>query len=266
MSVTQYDSALISCTSSEGLNLPTDLGSAFTLPLQSNLTDVVSYRIKDVSVPQTYYNITAGNQSFAMNGNVTGNQNITIPPGNYTSSQLASYISTAWLALTGTTITLDFSQPSFKLVVTRTAGVDATISINATNLLFGSMTRIFGFNANIALNTTLTAQTVFNLGGPNKILVQSVALNTGRNMAGLNILGTTGGGQIQQNNVIWAVYKQGNVGDYINNPIPSDWYSFSTPQKLTKLDFYLTDENNTALALNGYSWSITIEIRQKKNV
>lgn len=266
MSKTAYDTALISCASSEGLNLPVDQGSAYSMPIQSNLNDVISYRVKDVSIPQTYYNITTGNQTFSLFGSTTGNQNIVIPPGNYTSTQLSGYISVAWLALTGTNITLDFAQPSLKLVVTRTGGVDATIAITAAQLAFTSMTRVFGFTAALGLATSLTAQGGFNLGGPNKILVQSVALNTGRNMSGINITGTSGGGQIQKNNVIWAVYKQGNAGDYINNQIPSDWYSFQTPQKLGKIDLYLTDENNQPLDLNGYSWSITIELRQKKDV
>lgn len=236
------------------------------MPLQSNLNDVISFRVKDVSVPQTYFNITAAYRTFALTGNVTGAKFILIPPGNYTITQLSNFISTLWLAVVGTNITLDFTSPRFLMQVFVTGGLDATVSITATELAIPSMKYIFGVTGAIGFTSTFTAQSVFNLGGPSKILVQSVALNTGRNMSGINVLGTNGGGQVQKNNVIYAVWKQGNAGDIMNNFIPSDWYSFQTPQKINRLDFYLTDENNQPLDLNGYPWTITIEIRQKKNV
>lgn len=265
MSTTPYDTALISISSADALDIPVDDGSAFKLPMQSNLNDVISYRIKDISIPQTWYNIDGVNSIFSLTGNVTGSLGTVIPAGNYSAAQLASTVSAAWLALTGTNITLDFTNPNYRLVVTRTGGVDATIRLDPINLTL-SMKYIFGFTGTQPASASLTADSAFTLTGPNKILVQSLALNVGRNMSGFKAYGATLGGQIIKNNVIWNVYRQGNAGDRLVNQIPSDWYSFQTPQKIGSIDLYLTDEFNNPLNLNGYAWSITLEFRQKKNV
>lgn len=260
-----YDTVLISCTSSEGMNLPIDLGSYYRLPLQQNVNDILSFRVKDVSIPLTFYTIKTGDLVFGLQGNVTGSQSIAIPAGNYTDLALATFIQDAWLTLTGTTITVSFAGAALKTVVTRTAGADATIAITATELALAGMGPILGFYSAIPAATTLTASNTFHITGPNKLIVQSQALNTGRNMNSINLSGTIKAGTINLSNIIFAIWVTGNEGGIVNNIIPSDWYQFGVPQKLTALDFMLTDENGTEIQLNGYPWSITIELRQKKN-
>lgn len=254
-----YDTLTIACTSAEGLTLPTDLGSAYRLSVLQNVSDILAYRIKDVVIPQTYYTIKAGELVFGLQGNVTGAQSIAIPPGNYSSLQLAAYIEAAWLALTGTTITVSFASVDFKVIVTRTAGVDATISITATQLALSGMGSILGFYATIAAAASIKASNTFNITGPKKILVCSTVLNTGRNMISKN-------GMFVRSNVIYASYRIGNQGSLSNDIIPGDWQVFQTPQKLSSIDLYLTDENEQEVMLNGYPWSITLEFRQAKNV
>lgn len=254
-----YSSVLLTCTSAEGLNLPTDLGSYFKLSFQQNIVDVLSYRIKQVVIPNTFYTIKSGQLVFGLQGNVTGHQNILIPAGNYTADQLSTYIATAWLALTGTTITVSFTSPDFKVIIARTAGVDATIAISATELALTGMTSILGFNAAIPANTVITAQQIFNITGPKAIYVMSNTLNTNYNMVSKD-------GQYIRANIIWAVWRVGNMGDLISNIIPSDFYQFNTPQKFSSLDLYLCDENLENIDLNGFPWSITLELRQKRNV
>ena len=254
----KYDNVLIACTSAGGLNLPTDLGSYYKLPLQQNLIGVDSYRIKSLSIPNTYYTIQANALKFGLTGNVTGALSFTVPAGNYTADKLKTYLETQYLAVSGTTITVSFTSPDFKVIIQRTAGADATISITATELALAGMTSILGFNAAIALNTTLTAQQVFNLTGPRQILVQSNTLNPGYNML-------SKGGKYVRSNVIFESWASGNSGDYRINQIPGEWCSMQNVTNISSLDLYLTDENEVPLMLNGYPWSIAIEFRTKKN-
>ncbi len=253
----KWSTLVIGATSAEGLNLPTDLGSYYKLPFQQNVTDIQAFRIKDCEVPNTFYTIQANALVFGLQGNVTGAQSLAVPAGNYTADKLKTYIETAWLALTGTTISISFTAPDFKVIIQRTAGTDATIAITATQLALAGMTSILGFSAAIPANTTITAQQIFNITGPKKIYVYSAALNTGNNMIAKD-------GVFQRSNMIWSVWRVGNSGDIITNQIPSDWYQFQTPQKLSSLDLSLTDENGTQLNLNGYAWSITLEFRQAR--
>lgn len=257
-----YDTVLISSCSSEGLNLPVALGSAYKLPLRQNVSDILSYRVKDVSVPLTFYTIKTGDLVFGLRGNVSGDIQYAVPQGNYTDVTLASTIAAGYLAASGTTITVSFAAPDFKVVVTRTAGVDATIQVTATQIALAGMSSILGFYTATAAATSVTADKTFHITGPNKIIVQSQALNTGRNMHSDNSDGTN---SIKLSNIIFAIWVTGNEGGVVNNIIPSDWYQFATPQKLTQLDFVLTDESGSEIQLNGYPWSITIELRQAKN-
>lgn len=255
-----FDTALISCASGEVLNLPLDTGSAFSVPLRPALNNVISYRVKDVSIPATYYTVdTVRPLTFGLQGNVTGAQSTVIPAGNYTATTLATTIQNAWFTLTGTNITVSFTSPQFRTVVTRTGGADATVAITATQLALPGMGPTLGFYQAIATAVTITSSNSFSLIGPKKILVGSNALNTGRGMAIRN-------GIAEPCNVIFAIWTSNNSGDIFNNIIPSDFMSFRTPQQLTKIDLYLMDENFVPIALNGFSWSITLEIRQSRNV
>lgn len=254
-----HDSLIISSTSAEGLNLPIDTGSAYKLSVLQNVINIREYRVKDVVIPNTYYTIKAGQLTFALQGNVTGNSSVAVPPGNYTSAQLATQIQNSWFTATGTNISLNFGNPNFRLVVTVTGGVDATIAITATQLSAIGMGSVLGFYATRPAATSVTASNSFNITGPQKILVCSTVLNTGMNMISKN-------GAYVRSNVIYAVWRQGNQGSLSSDIIPGDWQVFQTPQKLSSIDLYLTDENEDPIDLNGYAWSITLEFHQDKNV
>jgi hypothetical protein len=262
----RYDTILISSSSSEALNLPIDLGSAYRMPLLQNIVNVESFRVKDVSVPRTFYTILEGQLVFGLHGNATLDQSIIIPAGNYTASQLSAYISAQWLLLTGTQITVDFSSPQFRVIITRTAGIDATISITATQIALAGMGSIMGFFQAIPLAVSITASNMFHIFGPNKILVNSSTLDTNNNMISHSILHNGRDGQYIRSNVIFALYANGNMGDIMSSIIPGDFIQFQTPQKISSLDFSLTDEDGNAINLNGSAWTITIELRQRKNV
>jgi hypothetical protein len=261
-----YDTALIVSSSAKGLNLPLVNGSAYSLPLDTQLLNVEAYRVKTVDIPRTFYTIKTGALVFGLQGNVTGSQNIAIPAGNYSAVQLSNYIAAAWFTLTATTITLDFLQPNFKLRITRTGGADATIAITATELALAGMSSILGFYSAIPAATVLNASNVFRIYGPTEILVCSAALNLNLNQQSVNPLTTGLGGKFKRSNVIYMMPNYGNTGSFNNGIIPNDWQIFQTPQNLNKIDLYLEDMDLTPIDLNGYPWGIAIEFRMKRGV
>lgn len=259
-----YDTCIFASSSAEALNLPINLGSRYSLPLRTQLLDVEAYRIKTVDVPRSFYTIKTGDLRFGLQGNITGSQSMAIPAGNYTFVQLSQYIQTQWFSLVGTNITVDFTQPNFKLVVQRTGGADANIAITATELALPGMSPILGFYSAIGAATTIVASNVFNINGPASIYVCSSRLNFGQNQRASSILHNGTDGQYIRSDVIFQMPNFGNMGAWNNGQIPSDWMVFPIPQNIANLDFYLTDASGTELQLNGRAWNISIEFRMTK--
>jgi hypothetical protein len=259
-----YDTCIFASSSAEALNLPINLGSRYSLPLRTQLLNVEAYRIKTVDVPRSFYTIKTGDLVFGLQGNVTGAQSIAIPAGNYTFIQLSSYIQTAWAAATATTITVSFTEPNFKVLITRTGGADATIAITATQLALAGMGSIMGFYSTIAAATTLTASNVFNINGPAAIYVCSAALNFGWNQQANSPLHNGTDGKFIRSDVIFQMPNFGNMGAFNNGQIPGEWMVFPIPKNISNLDFYLTDERGTEIQLNGRAWGISVEFRMTK--
>lgn len=259
-----YDTATIHANSGEALNLPTALGSFFSAPVQNPLNRVYAYRVKNVTVPRTYYTIKTGDLVFGLQGSTTGAQQIAVAEGNYTFIQLSTYIQTQWFTLTGTTITLNFNQPNFRLEITRTGGVDATIAITAPQLALAGMGRILGFNSVIAPTTLLVAQATFHITGPTDILACSNTLSSNGTLRLNSVLNNGLDGKYVKDNVIMMMPGVGNSGAYVSSQIPGEWQQFAVLKSISSLDFYLIDQSGNPINLNGYSWSIQVEFRMQK--
>jgi hypothetical protein len=271
----RWDSLIISSSSSTGLNLPLDVGSYYSLPLFLNVNDCQALRIKSINIPRTYYTIDASgagpNQlTVALIGNVSGAQFLPIPGGAYTYLQLANYIQTQWFALTGTNISVNFTTSAqFHTIITLIGGVDATLAIGAPQLASPGMGSILGFYLPFAPSTTLISSNVFNLTGPKSINVISPEIFSamgGRNLISHSVLHNGTDGVYIKAPVIYQISALGNTGDSSVSIYPSDEYQFASPLKISRLSFGLVDENLVPINLNGYSWSISLELRQQKNV
>jgi hypothetical protein len=264
-----FDTVLISSTSSEGLNLPFATGSAYVMPAQTVINDVIAFRVKQTVIPRTYFNINAGALTFSMTGDVSGQKTVTLPAGNYSTTDISNYLVSQWTIVAGTTITVDFDQPNFRVLITRTGGIDATISITASDLLSPGMGSILGFYQTQAAGVQVQASNIFNILGPRAINVICYELAGGmgnRNLRSSSTLHNGSDGVLVKSNIIYCVGSLGNGGDEALNIYPSEWYQFANPQNISKLTFDLQDEQGNTIPLNGYAWSICLEIRQKKNV
>jgi hypothetical protein len=240
-------------------------GEKINTYLNPSLVNVIAYRVKDMSVYNTFYNVSS-DEIFALFGNVTGHQQIVVPAGNYTRTELADYIAAAWLALTGTTIVLDFNSPQFLCTISRTAGVDATISITAAELPPSSflMNARLGFVQLQAASATLVANQTFILTPVNRIYLNSVVLSgLSRNM---ELNASPSGLYMAKSNAIFSCQVNLIKGGLNNSIIPSEWMVMSTPQTLNQLDLYISDDRGQLLDLHNYPYTTTIEFRQRKDV
>lgn len=269
---TLYDTVVISSSSSEGLQLPINQGSYYSIPVQQVINDVDAFRIKQVIVPRTFNTISASGGlqlTFGLQGNISGSQSIAIPAGNYSSTALANYIASAWFTATGTNIIVSFTNAQFKTSITVAGGTDTSVAITATELALPGMGPILGFYQTIATSGTITSSNVFHLTGPNVININCSELAAGmggRNLISNSLTHNGRDGQYVRSDVIYQLGSLGNGGDSSLNIFPSEWFQFSKLQNLSRLTLVLVDENSQQINLNGFSWQISIELRQKKNI
>jgi hypothetical protein len=131
----------------------------FRFRLFRPLKDIVSIRLVGGTIPTRLYNINTGWNSFTFLEGTT-KYTITIPPGKYTYTQLATSIAGLINATPGTvnTYSAQFSTITGQMALTRTAGVstfsilfltgDYVDSIDANNSLqmVNSPAKLLGFN------------------------------------------------------------------------------------------------------------------------
>ncbi len=130
---------------------------------------VISFSIKDILIPYTFYPINSTNNELKIIR--TGNPaivTITIPPGNYTLSRFLVAFKIA-LDLPGTfTYTITAGDTNNKLTITQNASTFTILSS-------GSLNRIIGFSTteNLSSVNPAIAPNVYNLSGINNIYIFS---------------------------------------------------------------------------------------------
>jgi hypothetical protein len=100
--------------------------------LQTPLANVIGVKVISVTVPFSWYSINSTNNTFIAMTRSSGGGNptaytITLTPGNYTASELATLMQTALrTALSDSTITVTFSITTNKFTITQAAAAPAT--------------------------------------------------------------------------------------------------------------------------------------------
>lgn len=267
----KYDTILVSI-SSRDCSTGSSTGGPCTFNVTNNcLQNVQAFRVKDVSVPKTFYNIESSTTKawdvrLFFIGDVSGAFTLTIPQGVYTTALLLAAIDAQMLAVAGTTTVSTIDPVTQRIVITRTAGVNNTLQINPA----GAGTAVYGLNrlgfyTQVALAATVTADTGYTLILPQSLLLQSPTLGSYRNMSSGVRPGPATSPSINKSNVIYRAYiNQVNSQDFITCVIPSTFYQMSV-SSLTKLDFSLTDDEGFDVDLRNQTWSCTLEFLVAKS-
>lgn len=234
--------------------------------------DILAFRVKDVSVPKAFYNVenpgTVRKWDITLYfiGNVSGAFSITLPRGIYSITQLLAQIDALMLSTVATTTVSTLDPLTQRIVITRTAGTNATLQINPA----GAGANVYGLNrlgfyTQVALSATVTADTGYVLIVPQSLLLQSSTLASFRNMATSPRSGTGTTSALNKSNLIYRAYiNQVNSQGFITCVIPTQWYQTSV-KSLTKLDFSLTDDDGYDVDLQNQNWSCTLEFLIKKD-
>lgn len=274
-----YDYTEISLDSEDHSGAQNSLFTALNWPLfevggMQTMTKIVAFKIISAEIPFSYYLFNTRNNVFTLTESTTGAVQVTITPGNYTSSQMITELNTQFLAVASSLYTVTYSSTTQKFTVT-SDGANANASFTLTFGTAGGTTNtdahwFLGFNSGVNASTLLVLESpnVILLSGPNYIYINSQNQGQLTN----NILPTGaenlgGGNRGPQMAKVPVTSGPGSIIFY-NDPAPEYWFNVGFIDVLQTMDFYLTLGNFAhPIDLNGLSFQIKLGVlKQKKSI
>lgn len=259
------------------INFPDTDWARFELGGKLPLKGVVAIKFISAEIPFSYYIFQRSNNTFSLAENGGGNVTITIPVGNYTSSQIISTLGTllTGASTVGATYVVTISNQTSKLTFTGSGGTLANFI-----LTFGSVggtgntsPRLYlGFEGGPinSAGLVLIAPNPLNLSGANYLYLNSLAigslLDCNLPFGSINLGGGNGSIQVAR---IPVNASPGGIILY-NDPIPDFWFDVGALENLQSFDLYLSLGNQgstatiTPLSLNGLNFSVKVGIIRKK--
>lgn len=237
-------------TSKNRINGPTH-NFNININIPSDVISKINYvSITDISIPKSFYQIENNYNTFSLYENnvlIT----ITLPPGNYSKTQLLTYLNTQ--------MTLQsLNNIIYEIVDEQTLYDTGKIKINTNNplvikkLIFSKndIYQFLGFNYNkeYTFNTYLISENIINLNSEDVILLHS------------NISSSLNNDQEVGSNVLSSIYTSGQKNyTYIIKSFDMI-YNMKPFIKNNNYNFYLTNENNQIIDLNGIDFNFVLNI------
>jgi len=217
------------------------------IKMNKQLKQFKSFSINNISIPNSFYNITGSNNRLVVTQGAQ--DNILISLGNYTSNTLATTIQTALIGstvLSSNVWTVIFDVHSLKYTITS----DTAFTIDSGSTI--------GFNMGFqtlptALDTVVISDSSIFLSPGINIYVKS------------NILSS---GLIQRpyynsllNSIVCSVPINAQPGGIVQyNPGYEMKFSYIVPRNIDYIDIQLLDSNFNVINLNGLDWSMVLNI------
>ena len=230
------------------------------------LTNVVAVKILQVTVPFKYYVINSTNNTFYFNAVL-----VTLTPGSYTATDLATEISTQLTsANAGVSVACSYSTTTMKYTISKTGAF--TLTFGSTGDTGQTNPRLaMGFNAGVtASSATQVAPNIAQWNGPPYLYLNSATLGTminlflnGDGIVNANRTGADG----PQVCMIPVNTTRDNTITY-NDPDPQKWFYVGSQNFNAGLDFYLTigvGNQQVPLDLNGGRFCVKLGILQSKD-
>lgn len=250
----------------------------FAIAADGPLENVKAVKILEAEISFSWDVFNSVNNSFLITEAVGGTKTVTIPVGNYSSTDIATALTTAFLtAGTTATYTVLFSRLRNRLVFTSSTNNPFYFSFGAGYNIPGVQPnsgnrnpRLFiGFppgdtsSVSVAGVQQITSPNVLLLSGPNYLYLNSTKLGKDMDVflptGAFNLDGGKAGPQIAK------IPINTNPNGLITwkDPDPQKWFKFKTLQSLSNFDFYLTLGNTTSqtpLELNGLGFSLKLGV------
>jgi hypothetical protein len=214
------------------------------------------FRIVNVQIPRSYYNITSRNNTFSLSdATITPVFNVvTVPAGNYTAPMLASTLQNLMNAAGGDNhFVVTYSSVTQKITITNgTANFSITWSISPLTPMT-NLASVLGFVAGIANVGSATGTNVMNININWTVTIKSVALTNGMKRYPVD-------GAAMAPDIMCRVPVNCAIGEVISWEPEGYWLRNLSLECVTEIDLSIQDDSGTPLDLNGLSWRITLEV------
>lgn len=254
------DKAIVNVSSNDSINaVRYKEGSRFSVLLSPPLTLCKYFQVLSVELPGSYYAINSTNNSFFVTS-AGSSTLVTIPPGNYNPTSLATATTLAMAAasLVGYTLapslTIDNDGKFTISHASATFTLDATAATMAGTGSFGA-SQLLGLDyyqaSTFVAPTAALLPNVANVTGDQYVYVCCPNIASGYNY-----------GNSRTSDSLLKVPTTAAIGttNFYQQRLSSEWTEFclNRNQDYSSLTFYLQDSNGFPLDLNGVSWSLTL--------
>ena len=205
-----------------------------------------------VQIPYTYYNVQTTNNKLVINWN-SANHTLTVPAGNYTSSQLLTELNSLISAVNSNlSVTYDSNTWTFSFIFSSALPNTGSLILSQStiNQLIGFLSPAVDTAAAGTVTSAIPAQFMDN----RFLFIECEQL-------GDNVLSST-----PPNKYSWYIPNIVNGGDmlsYQNNLDHNQEFLIDTGSKYYHLHFTLQDESGNILNLNGSDWSMVLKLYTK---
>lgn len=254
----------------------------FYLGGKEPLRNVAAIKILEVQIPFSWYVFNSGNNTFLLT-EIGGTATVTLPIGNFTSSQLTTLLAAALTSVSpggfNYTVTYDsttqkftfFNNASSTSIFGFTFGLP-TNSGNVNPRLYigfpGGITTTLNFlSSGTNKGNYMVAPNAALVTGPNYLYINSNRVGQLTNLylpkGAFNLGGGNSGPQMAK--IPIPVLPGGVI--YWQDPDPQKWFDLENLQQMDQIDFYLTLGNTTTqtpLQLNGLSFSLKLAVLLNK--
>lgn len=221
----------------------------FMTTLKRALNNVSRVEIKSIEIPFTYYTVNSNNNTIQFTDNVPNTYSCTLTPGYYNADQLLTEIESKMTAqLAGFT---GGSYDENKLKFTIANGTNDFEILDSTTT---TAQALIGLDGDTGVVSSWTSDNAINIMGTNHIYIFSNALISGRNIAYADS---------DMKDIIYRVPVDVDFGSVIRErteAYQSNVFEYDTANRLHNIDFRLTNEDYNALDLNGWNWSIELQV------
>lgn len=203
------------------------------------------YRVHNVQIPRTNYNVNSNNNRIYFIDADAVNYTGIITPGSYTSSTLTSAIVSAMEAVSSQTYTVTFSATTGKLTITPGAG---TISMLFSTFTTNSARFLLGFNEeNTTPGSSITSTNSVDLAFPSSV---SIYINESLD-TNYCIFKETGS---EYSVYVPFIQSYGSYTDLNSNDIQQKIKLRTTKS----LNIRILDHDNNEVDLNGVNWEFLL--------
>lgn len=197
----------------------------------------------------TFYNVTSSNNTFVFQENVGASATATLTAGNYTISDILTSLKTAMEAVSpnSRTYTLTANTSTNKLTIAVSAGTFSVLATGGLNLMLG-----FSRSTASGQNASNTGTRIYNLSRYGFLLLKCTACRADTYQT------ITGN---KQDVLGYIPICEASFGDlYSYRPENLSWIDIS-PERLDRLEFVLTDDENNVIDINGGYVSLKLACR-----